>query len=172
MRSPPIKEKHDFSRLYNHAHLTVFRYIYSLHGGPLQDVEDLTADTFTRAWNARTRFSGSQEAAVGWLLKIARRLVIDAYRRRKVAGFTLDVDDLALPSQEHSPEELALLNDQLGTLAGLLETLSLEQREMLVLRYVLGWRVKDIGTHLEIPENTVSVNIRRLLERLRKNWPS
>lgn len=31
-----------------------------------------------------------------------------------------------------------------------MQTLSMEERELLVLRYLLGWRVKDIGAHLNI----------------------
>jgi DNA-directed RNA polymerase specialized sigma24 family protein len=46
-----------------------------------------------------------------------------------------------------------------------------EQREILVLRYVLGWPVKRIGEYLGILENTVSVSIRRSLQRLRDRWP-
>ena len=63
-----------FVRLYDRAHLMVFRYIYGMYGGPMQDVEDLTAETFLRAWGARDRFTGDEEAAIGWLFQIARRL--------------------------------------------------------------------------------------------------
>ncbi len=42
---------------------------------------------------------------------------------------------------------------------------------MLVLRYLLSWRVDQIAEYLEIPENTVSVTIHRTLERLQQHWP-
>ena len=42
---------------------------------------------------------------------------------------------------------------------------------MVVLRYLLGWRVKEIAHYLDIPENTVSVTVRRSLARLRAGWP-
>ena len=42
---------------------------------------------------------------------------------------------------------------------------------MLVLRYMLGWRVQQIAAYLETLDNTVSVTIRRMLERLRQQWP-
>jgi RNA polymerase sigma-70 factor (ECF subfamily) len=44
----------------------VFRYIYGLSGGPLQEAEDLTAETYARAWKTRQSFSGNEEAALGW----------------------------------------------------------------------------------------------------------
>jgi RNA polymerase sigma factor (sigma-70 family) len=46
-----------------------------------------------------------------------------------------------------------------------------QQREMLVLRHMVGWQVKEIAVHMQIPANTVSVTIRRLLASLRQNWP-
>ena len=56
-------------------------------------------------------------------------------------------------------------------LVTLLQALPRPEREMLVLRYVLGWRVKRIAAHLSLAENTVSVKIRRALEKLRNGWP-
>jgi RNA polymerase sigma factor (sigma-70 family) len=53
----------------------------------------------------------------------------------------------------------------------LLHTLSSQHREILVLRYLLNWRVKEIAEHLEMKENTVSVYIRRALKQLRQSWP-
>lgn len=49
--TPPYDKPEDFQHLYEEMHMSVFRYIYSLRSGPQQDVEDLTADTFSRAWN-------------------------------------------------------------------------------------------------------------------------
>ena len=80
----PLQSVEAFDQLYQSTHLIIFRYIYGLHGGSQEDVEDLTANTFTRAWKARSRFNGDPSAAIGWLLKIARNLVIDDYRRRKI----------------------------------------------------------------------------------------
>jgi RNA polymerase sigma-70 factor (ECF subfamily) len=56
-----------FTRLYENTHLLVFRYVYGLSGGPLQEVEDLTAETYARAWKTRQHFNGSDPAALGWL---------------------------------------------------------------------------------------------------------
>src|SRR5512147_2572094 len=59
-----------FTRLYDDTHLIVFRYLYGLSGGPLQEVEDLTAETYARAWKTRQSFIGDKQAALGWLLRI------------------------------------------------------------------------------------------------------
>lgn len=168
--SPPYADPQAFSQLYERTHLLVFRYIYGLHNGPQQEVEDLTADTFTRAWKARLNFSGDERAAVGWLLKIARNLVIDAHRRTQFRGIPDDLDEALFAAPDASPEVTALQKEQTRHLWQLLQTLPEHQREMLVLRYMLGWSVQEIGKHLDMAENTVSQNMRRVLARLRERW--
>jgi RNA polymerase sigma-70 factor (ECF subfamily) len=159
-----------FTRLYENTHLLVFRYVYGLSGGPLQEVEDLTAETYARAWKTRQHFNGSDQAALGWLLRIARNLVIDLSRRRKVRHVDeeADVDMLIAPNQV--PELDVIAREQLTTLWRMLGSLSEETREMLVLRYMLGWQVKQVAEYLEMSENNVSVTIRRALQRLQHDW--
>ena len=104
-RHTPLAEAEAFAELYQRTHLVVFRFIYALTGGPQQEVEDLTADTFIRAWKARHRFEGDQEAALSWLLRIARNLVIDSHRRTKVRGVETNLEDALLITPDASPEE-------------------------------------------------------------------
>jgi RNA polymerase sigma-70 factor (ECF subfamily) len=161
-----------FQQFYERLNLMVFRFIYGLHGGPTEDVEDLTAETFARAWKSRRRFQGNEQAAKGWLLKIARNLVIDTHRRQKTRGYPQDIEEHIVPSDNPNPEEQAQMREQIKVLWSLLHTLPDQQREILVLRYMLGWRVKDISVHLAMKENTVSVYIRRAIKRLRADWPT
>ncbi len=169
----PLLNPEVFSDLYAQNHLSVYRYLFGLHGGPQEDIEDLTAETFINAWKARHTFSGDlRNAATGWLLRIARRLVIDNYRREQARiqpGAELTDD---LPHLGPTPENLVLKGERYETLWKLLQRLPGSQREMLVLRYLLDWRVNQIGEYLDIPENTVSVNIRRGLARLQQEWPA
>ena len=45
-----------------------------------------------------------------------------------------------------------------------------EQREIIILRYLLGWRVNDIASHLGASENKISVTLHRTLSKLREKW--
>lgn len=167
-----LRDAETFQQLYARCNLVVFRFIYGLLGGPAEEAEDLTAETFVRAWKSRRRFSGSEQAALGWLLKIARNLVIDHHRRQKTRGFSQDIEQHFITTDEPNPEEQAQLREQVKVLWTLLHSLPDQQREILVLRYILGWRVQDIGKHLDMKENTVSVTIRRAIQRLRQDWPT
>ena len=137
-----LKEAAVFQQVYRNSHLIVFRYIYGLQGGPTEDVEDLTTATFLRAWKSRRRFRGNQGAALGWLLKIAKNLVIDDYRRKKRTGKFLDIEKHIIPDPGMPPEERAAQNEEILTLWKLLQKIPNKPREMVVLRYILGWRVK------------------------------
>lgn len=165
-----ITDADAFAHLYDQTHLTVFRYVYGLSGGPQQDVEDITAETFMRAWVTRHRFSGNEQAAQGWLLQIARNLVIDASRRNKVRAVEENVDLEALLDMSALPEMDIVTREQTEILWNMLINLPEDTREMLVLRYLLGWQIKRVAVHLDMTENSVSVRIRRALNSLQRNW--
>ena len=160
-----------FIRLYEQTHLSVFRYVYGLSGGPQQEVEDLTAETYARAWKNRQRFNGDDQAMIGWLLRVAKNLIIDRSRRDKVRNVDDAVNIEWLVDPNELPELDIIAREQITTLWQLLGSLPEDTREMLVLRYMLGWQVKQIAEHLEVSENNVSVTIRRALKRLQSNWP-
>jgi len=170
-QNTPLRDANTFHRLYDRAHVIIYRYIYASLGGPVQEVEDLTAETFMRAWNARQRFEGDEEAAVGWLLQIARNLLIDNYRRKKTHGVDEELEEAQISAPQTGPEERMLIREQVYILQRLMQGLTQEQRDMIVLRYVLDWPVNRIAEHMGMLENTVSVNLRRILQRLRDNWP-
>jgi RNA polymerase sigma-70 factor, ECF subfamily len=75
-------------------------------------------------------------------------------------------------SGESSPENQIYIREQFIQLWKALHALSDDKREILVLRYMLGWRVKDIAELVHKEENTVSVSIRRSLEEVRQSWPA
>jgi RNA polymerase sigma-70 factor (ECF subfamily) len=174
-QSISLRNAESFAKLYERTHVILFRFIYGLHGGPPQEVEDLTAETFSRAWRARHRFSGNESAAIGWLLKIARNLVIDAHRRARVRPMNQSIEAAGevyeLPSKGEKPEDVVASTESFQTLWSQIGSLPEVDREIIVLRYILGWPVKDIAIHLDMLDNTVSVKIRRILKRIRDDWP-
>ncbi len=159
----PYQTAGAFAALFDRTHRIVFRYIRAVGGAALsaQDVEDMTGETYLRAWKTRGRFQGDSESALGWLLQIARRLVIDSHRKRTRHPISA-VDDLesVIPVADDSPEDAVLSAEQDRTLWGLIAALPEHQR------YVVGWQVKQIAAHVNVPENTVSVTLRRIITRL------
>ena len=159
-----------FTRLYETTHLIVFRYVYGLSGGPAQEAEDLTAETYTRAWKTSRHFTGNEQAALGWLLSIARNLAIDLARRRKVRNVDENIPIELLTDPNLAPEADVITREQVEILWRMLGALSEDVREILVLRYMLGWQVKQVAAHFGMTENNASVTIRRALKNLQREW--
>ena len=104
-------------------------------------------------------------------MRIARNLVIDTRRQIKRNREHVDIDKQDLSTGESLPEEQFSHRERIQVLRELLADLPEDRKEMLVLRYILGWRVKDIASHMDRNENSVSVAIRRTLKRLNEAWP-
>lgn len=170
-RGNSLQNAQTFTRMYEQTYLTVFRYVYGLSAGSRQEAEDLTAETFARAWKQRHRFTGDEQAALGWLLRIARNLAIDASRRRKVRDEEESPSVESLLDRSLGPEMDVIAREQIAILWQMMGALPARTREMLVLRYMLGWQVRQIANYLDMNENTISVTIRRTLKSLQVEWP-
>jgi RNA polymerase sigma-70 factor (ECF subfamily) len=170
-RTHPYQEAEAFARLCENTHTIVVRYLFGFGSHSSAEAEDLTAETYERAWKARKRFSGNEDAAIGWLLTIARRLVIDKYRQQERQGIMIALPEQLAMNDDENPEQHTITQEQRQILWQLLDDLPVRSREILVLRYLIGWQVKQIAAHLELSENNVSTIIRRNLSRLRAEWP-
>lgn len=164
-----------FGELYSRDHLAVYRYVYGLTGGSREVAEDLTAETFMRAWKNRAAYHGRADKALVWLIPIARNLVVDRYRyersRPQLQAEPLLEESVLPAGSSANPEKQLVRSEQEQIMLRLLMALPEEQREILVLRYLLGWKVREIARLLDYPANRVSVYIRRGLEKLKALWP-
>lgn len=172
LKKYPLQEAESFSQFYEDTHLYTYRYLMASTGGRQAVAEEGTAEAYLRAWKSRRSFNGDLQAALGWVLTIARRYLIDQYRAQSSRPEEIDLDeevDPVGPVVDLTDAEAVLLDQELtGALIQALQHLSPARREMVILRYVLGWRVNQIASHLSIPENTVSVTIGRSLVQLQK----
>ena len=79
-----------------------------------------------------------------------------------------DVYDLELSDGEKSPEESAVLNEQLSLLRRELAFMSDEYRKIVVAFYIDDRSVKDIASSLNLPENTVKSKLFRARKILKE----
>lgn len=166
-----LTRQDDFTQFFSQTHLHLYRYLYGLTGGLPEDVEDLVAETYSSAWSAGDKFNGDQQAALRWLFTIAKRKMIDSYRKRKTKEEIFSIESVDLPSFEFNPEEQTLFMERRKILWSLVQTLSVENQEILILRYLLEWKVGEIAIYLGKKETAVSMAIRRALKRLQDAWP-
>jgi RNA polymerase sigma-70 factor (ECF subfamily) len=95
-----------------------------------------------------------------WLHRIAVNRAIDFSRARKLRR---EVADLAADRPAAESERTVMLDDEL---AAALLRLEVEQRAVVVLRYVLELTPGEIAVVLELPRGTVNSRMRRGLDAL------
>ena len=143
------------------------------------DAEELTQDTFIRAYRGLARFRGDASLAT-WLYRIAMNLARNRYwyffRRRRHATLSLDCplgDDSTatyadqFASEAHDPAQETAAEEFTRLIATCMERLDATHREILTMRNVLHLSYEEIAASLGLNVGTVKSRIARARERLR-----
>lgn len=159
----------EFAALYQRYFPPVYRYL-RVRSGDDGEAADLTQDVFLKAFDALPRYRERGVPFGAWLFRIARNRVVDAHRHRRP---TLDWDFLpeALqPSDGGDPEAIALQNERLARLGGIISELDVEKRELLALRYAAGLTAREIASVVHKSEAAVKKQFSRTLRSLKEQY--
>jgi RNA polymerase sigma-70 factor (ECF subfamily) len=128
------------SRVYGH----VRRMMRDRH-----DAEDITQLVFLKLIWSLDRYDERAGDFCPWLLRVARNLAIDEMRRRR----PVLVGDMFAPGADNVGDEAAVM--RVDAVRGALAELSADQREVVVLRQVVGLRPREIADRMERSEGSV-----------------
>lgn len=176
-----------FGEIYERYYDGVYKYI-SFKTGNQSDVEDLTEETFLKAMVSIDQYTFRGVAFSAWLYAIARNCVIDSYRRRSARGNDLPFED-SVSVEEDKNAQLTTLFDQAleirtpaqkarfrHDIAVALATLTLEQREVIELKFLDGLSNLEVAHMTGRTEGAVKAMQHRALSTmamfLRKNEPT
>jgi len=117
------------------------------------DAEDLTQETFLRAFRALAQYQ-PQGQFKAWLLKIATNLFLD--EKRSARNRNRDVEDVGeFARKGPGPEEAAQQGELMAAVWAGIQRLSREEQAILTLRAVEGLDYGQIAAMLEMKEGTV-----------------
>jgi RNA polymerase sigma-70 factor (ECF subfamily) len=156
-----------FAALYERRYPLIRGYLRRRLGGHPDLVLDLVAETFARALERRGQFDGDRGPAAGWLIGIARHLLLDAARHRRV-------DDasrrrLGMERISFEPQELELLErDSASELERSLARLPDEQREAIEKRVLEEESYEAIAAGIGCSQQVVRKRVSRGLATLRR----
>jgi len=174
-------EPEALSALYRRFLPAVFGYI-AARVPDRATAEDLTSDVFVQMVESVSRLRASDEAGVAaWLLKIARMTVAGYYRKRERQPAFVSLEPTFWdeePARENplihashpdlDPVRRAEARDEWATVVEAINTLTEEQRQVLVGRLILGYDVATVARMLGKKPNAVKALQFRALQSLQR----
>jgi RNA polymerase sigma-70 factor (ECF subfamily) len=152
-----------FEALYRIYHPRLDRFLGLVTPRPTI-VEEALNDTMLVVWRRAATYTGECKLST-WIFAIAYRTVLKALRTQDQPVDDAPVDELA--SEDAGPEQEAIRQQTLSTLASALDTLSAEQRAVLVLTYFHDLPYAEIARIVECPVDTVKTRMFHGRRRLR-----
>lgn len=158
-----------FQDLYSKYHHDIFKFLFYMVKNREQ-AEDLVQEVYIRVLNSYHRFEGKSSEKT-WLFSIARNVAIDHFRKQKgwkqrmIEKFdwsTQQVKDL-----RPIPEEIATQNEEIQLMYHCLDQCTVDQRMVLVMRFIQDLSIAETATALNWTESKVKTTQHRALKAVR-----
>jgi RNA polymerase sigma-70 factor (ECF subfamily) len=159
------KDKSAFAELYDRNVVRVYRHIYYLVGDG-REAEDLTAQTFLKAWEAVGRYKERGAPIAAWLLRIAHNLTVSYLRSRRDVS---ELDDAYVDQKRAgNPEAVLEQSSDERSVREAVMKLRDEQRQVIMLRFVEELGYQEVAEVIGKSVPAVRVIQHRALGNLRK----
>jgi RNA polymerase sigma-70 factor (ECF subfamily) len=162
-------------RLIEQFQFRLFRYLVYLTGSR-DRAEDFFQETWIRVLERGHQYDGKSKFEA-WLFAIARHLVIDWQRQKKVQSLDALTDPeqdapLEIPAQnDPSPLQRVLSREEEAGVNASLECIPAIYREVLLLRFQEELQIEEMAALLGTPVSTVKSRLYRGLEAAREAMP-
>ena len=160
-----------FENIYNEHIDPLFRFTFfrvSDKEKAIDIVQDVFFKYFKYLEDSMSKESGVEFNHKAFLFKTTRNTIIDHYRKKQ----TQSLDDLLESGYEYSSDEDISHNTSVDIdyqkVVKSLKTLDQDSQELIYMRFIEGLSIGDISQVTGQKENTVSVKIHRILEKLKQ----
>ena len=130
------------------------------------DALDITQDVFIKTLAHLEKGKGIDKIRP-FLYRVAKNCIIDLSRRKSTSNTSLDSADEALTKTDDSFLDIIRENDS-KLLFKMLDSLDVEDRQLLEMRYLAELSLDEIADTLEKRKQSVSVMIHRAEKKLQK----
>ncbi|MBM7542490.1 sigma-70 family RNA polymerase sigma factor [Amphibacillus cookii] len=164
--------KTTFDSLYDQYHNDLFQYVFYLVKNR-EATEDIVQDVYIKVLKSYDSFRGDSSEKT-WLFSIARHTALDYFRKqhrqqnRLAHFFNKDQEIGKLKDQDPLPEEIAEMNDEMKMIYRLLDRCTLDQRNVLILRYIQSLTIHETAQVLEWSESKVKTTQHRAIKKLQQ----
>lgn len=147
---------------YNQFHAKVQNYILAKVKN-IFEAEDICSKVFLRVYEHIDSFDEKRASLSTWIFTITNNTLVDYYRTRHVHG---DVPETVAAPE--SVEDDVCNAEMLETLASVLESLDMRERDIIVFRYYNNLSLKEIAEKIGISYAYVKILHKEALENLKK----
>lgn len=154
-----------FQEVYEDYSDKVYGYLLLLTGKK-EVAEDLTQETFLKVYKHFHQFNGESQLFT-WLVKIARNGAIDYLRRVNRLRF-FSLDEYSIKSNQPSPVEIIVKGEKTFLLYKAIQSLKLSYREVLILRKIKEFSIRETAEILGCSESKVKITTSRAMGALKK----
>ena len=157
-----------FGLLYERYVDRIYNYIY-FRVGSVTDAEDLTAKVFFKALRNIGSYRHMGLPFSAWLYRIAHNLVANYHRDRSKTQ-EISIENLVVEdtSRISAPEHLLEIQQENSYLMGLINDLSPQKRELIILKYVHKLSNEEIGQIFGKTEGAIKSLYHRTLVELKE----
>ena len=158
-----------FLKVYDFFAPKIFRFVYNKTGKDRDIAEDLTAHTFYKTWNYLVSDGKEIENIQAFLYRIARNVVIDHWRESG-RHTTVSLEE----NMEVATETVTMWQEEfdkklkLELIEKALSKIPEQYKEILLLRFMEGLEIPEIGIILDKDTNAVYVQVHRAIKKLKE----
>lgn len=154
-----------FDALFRYFAPRIKSYCLRLGADP-SGAEEITQEAMVSIWRNAAQFDPSRASPSTWIFTIARNLTIDRFRKTRRPQF--DPNDPALvPDDQPSPDLLVEQTEKQENVRKIMDTLSSNERNVLMLSFYENLSHGEISKQLSIPLGTVKSRIRLAFAKIR-----
>ena len=135
--------------------------------GNREDALDISQEAFIKAWRALGKFRYESSFST-WIYRITVNTAKDYLKKENSEVQTIELSEIGDLSAGESPDEVTINNDRVYMLKNAMDKLSLEHREIIILKDIEGFSYDEISEILHIEAGTVKSRINRARSALRK----
>lgn len=138
--------------------------------GSAQEAEDAAQDVFIRLLRVLPMYDHTRASFRTWVLTITTNYCYDQLRKRRGIAVSIDDEDepvaLTLSSDDPTPEQVSLGIEFRDSIQAMLDRLSPDDRQMIVLRYWFDQGYEEIADGMQLTVSAVKSRLFRARQKL------
>ena len=161
------KDAEAYGELYDFHVDRIYRFIF-FKVRTREEAEDITSEVFLKTWEYVNKTDKKIDNLNALFYRIARNAVIDYYRSKSKDANLIDEDQMLLIEEKRNIREEVEVSLDIENLQPYLLKLKDTYREVIILKYIEEFSIKEISSIIDKSSGNVRVLLHRALAALKE----